>query len=407
MKKAAKIFACLLVLVLTASACFASEAVDDPNPNSGSSRQMMEQIETVIYGYVAKGGLIDRLAKVESDLFGRSLPGTIAERHAAILNFLEMGTDDQPSMMFKLGVAEWVVDKKIRASEPAAKRLEDLENNLTGSSRSGNPIVMRVESLLATLVMDPVAAQAVTVPADTTFKVRFMDELSPATSKTGDYVRLELTNDLIVNQILVAPAGSLLVTEVRDVKRPRMFGIPGEVRLSFQELKPLGPQKIPVLVGKASEAAIKEARKTGNRGESGIIGAGAASVAGAVLLGPVGLVGGMFIRGNSIKIPVGAVTFVQTSGDCTVQGYPIPISLQVSTQSITAPQPEPQDSLQASDSGYDPNRDTIIKGDVFNRNPYGTPTNSGLVRREAASATPSAPASSGGEFELPPEAQIQ
>ena len=120
MRKAAKIFACLLVLVLTASACFASEAVDDPNPNSGSSRQMMEQIETIIYGYVAKGGLIDRLAKVESDLFGRSLPGTIAERHAAILNFLETGTDDQPSMMFKLGVAEWVVDKKIRASEPAA-----------------------------------------------------------------------------------------------------------------------------------------------------------------------------------------------------------------------------------------------------------------------------------------------
>ena len=39
------------------------------------------------------------------------------------------------------------------------------------------------------------------------------------------------------------------------------------------------------------------------------------------------------------------------------------------------------------------NRDTIIKGDVFNRNNYGVPTNSGTVNR-------------GGEFELPPEQQI-
>ncbi|MBQ9574334.1 MAG: hypothetical protein IJR27_03550, partial [Synergistaceae bacterium] len=88
-----------LVLVLTANLCFASEGVPDPDLQAGSSRQMMGQIETIIYGYVAKGGLIERLSKVEEDLFGRSLPGTIAERHAAILNFLETGTDEQPSMM--------------------------------------------------------------------------------------------------------------------------------------------------------------------------------------------------------------------------------------------------------------------------------------------------------------------
>ncbi|MBQ3449954.1 MAG: hypothetical protein IJG34_08690, partial [Synergistaceae bacterium] len=228
--KTAKIFLAI-ILMFVSSACLAADAVDDPDLVQGSSGQMMAQIEKIIYGYVAKGGLIERLGKVEEDLFGRSLPGTIAERHAAILTFLEIGTDEQPSMLFKLGVAEWVVNKRIRASESASKRLEDLEVNLTGASRNGNPIVMRVESLLATLVMDPVTAQPVLLPGNTVMKFRFMDELSPAKSKKGDYVRLELTNDIIVNQCLVAPAGSLLVTEVRDVKRPRMFGIPGEVRL--------------------------------------------------------------------------------------------------------------------------------------------------------------------------------
>ncbi|MBQ7155810.1 MAG: hypothetical protein IJR85_09690 [Synergistaceae bacterium] len=392
--KAVKICVLAVVLMLVSSACMASEAVSDPDLGGGSSRQMMGQIEQIIYGYVSQGGLIDRLAKVEEDLFGRSLPGTIADRHAAILNFLDIGTEEQPSMMFKLGVAEWVVDKKIRASEPAVKRLEDLETNLTGASRAGNPIVMRVESLLATLIMDPVTAQPVVLPGNTTMKFRFMDELSPAKSQAGDYVRLELTNDLIVNQNLIAPAGSLLVTEVREVKRPRMFGIPGEVRLSFNELKPLGPQRPSVVVGDAAQKAIKDARKAGDRGEGAIVGAGAVSLAGAVLLGPVGLVSGAFIRGNSLKIPVGAVTFVQTSGDIVVSGYPIPISLQTNTPTLTAPEPETTSSTGNQEGySYDPNRDTIIKGDVFNRNTYGTPTNSGTVN-------------TGGDFELPPEQNI-
>ena len=394
--KAVKVYVLAVMLVFVSSACLAYEAVPDPDLNpGGSSRQMMEQIERLIYGYVGQGGIIDRLSKVESDLFGRSLPGTIAERHAAILNFLDVGTDEQPSMMFKLGVAEWVVDKKIRATVAAFRRLEDLETNLTGSSRSGNPIVMRVESLLATLVMDPVTAQPVTIPADTVMKFRFMDELSPAKSKAGDFVRLELADDLIVNQHLVAPAGSLLLTEVREVKRPRMFGIPGEVRLTFNELRPLGPQKPSVWVGKAAEKAIKDARKRGGRGENGLVGAGAVSIAGAVLLGPVGLMSGAFIRGNSIKIPVGSVTYVQTSGDITVAAYPIPISLQVNTPTLTAPQQDDSQNYQQdanNDVGYEQGRDTIIKGDVFNKNAYGTPTNSGTVTRTA-----------GGEFELPPD----
>ncbi len=384
----------LFLLVLMSSACFASEAVPDPDLNSGSSRQMMENIERIIYGYVGKGGLIERLARVEEDLFGRSLPGTIAERHAAILNFLDTGTEEQPSMMFKLGVAEWIVDKKIRASESASRRLEDLETNLTGSSRSGSPIVMRVESLLATLVMDPVNAAPVAVPGDTVMKFRFMDELSPAISRAGDFVRLELVDDLIVNNSLVAPAGSLLLTEVRSVKRPGMFGVPGEVRLWFSALRALGPQKVNVKIGEASQNAIKEARRAGGRGEGGIVGAGAASIAGAVLLGPLGLVGGAFVRGNSIKIPAGSVTFVQTSGDITVSAYPIPISLQPVTVTLEAPQPEQPASQQQQDSyNYNPDRDTIIKGDVFNRNTYGTPTNTGTV-------------SPGGDFELPPEQQV-
>jgi hypothetical protein len=43
-------------------------------------------------------------------------------------------------------------------------------------------------------------------------------------------------------------------------------------------------------------------------------------VAGIALLGPVGIVGGAFIRGQEIDIPAGTQMFVQTKEDATVFG---------------------------------------------------------------------------------------
>lgn len=398
MKKGLIIFLTAFLLLFCAGLAFAA---DDDDGNS--SARMMENIETILYGESSKGGLVDRLEGVERELFGRSLPGTVAERHAAILNFLETGAEDQPSMLFKIGVAEWIVNKRIDASEPAIRRLEKLENNLDGSLQYGSPVAMRVERILATLVTDPVTTQNVRLPAKTILKLRFMDELSPAISKAGDQVRLELTNDIIINQCLVAPAGSLLLTEVREVKKPRMFGVPGEVRLSFKELKPLGPQHPNVTVGDEAQKAIAEARKAGDRGEGPIIGAGAASIAGAAILGPIGLVSGFFVRGNSLRIAAGSITYLQIAEDTAVTSYQIPYSLLPAD--IRSEVSQNNYDNTNSQQRYDPDRDTIIKRDVFNRNstgqaysPYsGTPFPSNQTNQSTGGD---------GNVELPPEQQV-
>lgn len=39
-----------------------------------------------------------------------------------------------------------------------------------------------------------------------------------------------------------------------------------------------------------------------------------------IILGPVGLIGGAFVKGSAVTIPVGAETFVQTAEDTTMQG---------------------------------------------------------------------------------------
>jgi hypothetical protein len=120
---------------------------------------------------------------------------------------------------------------------------------------------------------------------------------------------------------------------VRDVKQPRAFGVPGEVRLDFRALLPLGPQRPPVMVGAAAKKATDDAKKNRDRGAGGIIGAGAASIGGAIILGPIGLLGGALIRGNSVKIPEGSIMFLETSGDVRVSAYPVPASLRIDPNS--------------------------------------------------------------------------
>jgi hypothetical protein len=325
------IFLSALTLALTLPAADPSWAADlngNADADKSSSMQMMERIETIVYGEPNKGGLIERLNSAEKELFGRSLPGSISERHTATLNFLETGTADQPSMLFKLGVAEWIVGR-VQPRRAALARVESLETELDGEMQYGKPLAMRVERILTTLVADTVTFQEVILSGATVLRVRFLEELSPAKSKKGDFVGLALTEDLLVDKNLVAPKGSLIETYVREVKQPRAFGVPGEVRLDFKSLLPLGPQRPLVTVGAAAKKATEEAQKGRDRGEGGIIGAGAAAIGGAVLLGPIGLVGGALIRGNSIKIPEGSVMFVETSGDVRVSAYPVPESLRI------------------------------------------------------------------------------
>ncbi|GHT01271.1 hypothetical protein AGMMS50276_28930 [Synergistales bacterium] len=317
------LFLIFLVLALSAP----SHAADD-NASKSSSMIMMERIETIVYGEANKGGLIERLNSIEKELFGRELPGSISERHTATLNFLETGTADQPSMLFKLGVAEWIVGN-VQPRKSAMARVETLETDLDGVMRYGEPLAMRVERILSSLVAETVTSQEAILPNATVLRAKFLEELGPAKSKKGDKVGLALTQDLFVGKILIAPKGSLIDTFVREVKQPRAFGVPGEVRLQFNSLVSLGPRRPLVTFSAAAKKATDDEKKFGEKGEGSMIGAGAASIGGVILLGPVGILGGALIRGNAIKIPEGSIMFLEVSGDFRVSGYPVPEGLQI------------------------------------------------------------------------------
>lgn len=312
----------LFVLCLCAGGLFAAVpgSAEEPGGQQETPFQTLGQVETILFGSVQTGGLVSRLGKVEQDLFGRELPGSIAERQQALLDFIQKGSGGQPSFLFKLGVAEWAVTQRAEPLLPASERIRMLEEHLEGSAQQDRPLAMRLERVIQMLLGDGILWEETKVPAGTVMKVELGETLSPKLAKPGDVVQVHLAKDLVVNSCLVAPKGSVVKASVADVKPPRSFGRSSEVKVGFDVLLPLGPTPLPVTIGESAKKAAE--------GDKAVMAAAGASFLGLVVLGPVGLAGGFFVRGDDRDLPEGTQFYVEAREESRVQAFPVPQGLR-------------------------------------------------------------------------------
>ena len=96
---------------------------------------------------------------------------------------------------------------------------------------------------------------------------------------------------------------------MKKVVQPGIFGKDGRIDIDFTYIYGVDGTKLPIAVGELAK----------QKAES-IAGAAGAAIGGMIILGPVGIVGGAFVKGNSVTIPVGCETYVQTSEDISLQG---------------------------------------------------------------------------------------
>ncbi len=301
-----------IFLLLLAWGAFAQE---EP-----STFQILGKVEKITYGEERTGGLLQRLEAVERDLFGRELPGSIAERQSALMNFMEKGTQGRPSFLFKLGILEWAVEQKIFPYLAATKRIGALEELVEGTSSSDGPLAMRLERVASVLLGNDILWEELSIPQGTVMKVELQETLRPSSAQAGSNVKVALYEDFVLGSRLIAPRGSLVETSILEVKPPRSFGRPSEINLSFKALYPLGPEEIEVGVGENAQQAAKA--------DPAAVAAAGASFAGLVAFGPLGLAGGFFIRGDGKEVPEGTLFFLETVGEESTHVFSVPPELE-------------------------------------------------------------------------------
>ena len=300
----------LATLLLTFIFCFTTVV---PGFAADSALPMADKIsamEKMLYGTEQSGSLIQRMDSLEDDVYGTVTTDSIITRADNMYDYLE-GTPDNGEASFatKLNVVEWKMNESMSGGA-AKNRIEATEKLLYGQNQTGS-LSGRLENLLklASYEDGNVPVQNVTLPKDSVFKITFTSELSTKMSRQGDTVHFKAADNLYVNDVLVLPKGATGVGEVKKVVQPGIFGKDGRIDINFTYIYGIDGTKIPVTV---DELAKQKAES--------IAGAAGAAIGGMIVLGPVGLVGGAFVKGNSVTIPVGCETYVQTAADTTLQG---------------------------------------------------------------------------------------
>ena len=270
----------------------------------------IKAMEVMLYGSAQEGSLLQRMDNIEYDVNGLMTSESILERVDTMYNYLEGKPEDGgASFATRLNMVEWRLNESMSGG-PAKSRIEAAETLLNGKVDDG-ALSTRLEDLLELVSYEGgvVPVQDVTLPKDSVIKVEFTEELGNKINKVGDEVGFKAADNLYVNDVLVLPKGATGIGKVKKVVQPGIFGKDGRVDIDFMYICGTDGTKIPVFVGELAKQQAKS-----------YAGAAGAAIGGMIILGPVGVIGGAFVKGSSVTIPQGSVTFVQVSEDVAMQG---------------------------------------------------------------------------------------
>ncbi|WP_346353565.1 hypothetical protein [Azotosporobacter soli] len=267
--------------------------------------------EKFFYGQDQTGSLVDRVTRLETDVYGVNSKNALTVKVERLYNYVKDSSIDAPSFLLKLNAVEWALAHTV-TSGPAKNRLEQVEQSITGQIGTGS-FEGRLDKLLKLAYTDgQIGATNATITKDTLVKIKLTSALDSKTAKAGDTVAFQAADDVLVNGILVIGKGAEGSGKVLKAEGAQNFGRDAQLQLSFDSLKTMDGKEIATVLGEKA----KEQNKS-------MATAAGASIAGMAILGPVGIVGGIFVHGKEIKLPAGTEFFVQTKTDSEAYGIQV------------------------------------------------------------------------------------
>ena len=157
------------------------------------------------------------------------------------------------------------------------------------------PVVTAV--MLTVSVAAVLAAAPVWVPAGTRVGLQFLDTVASDKIQPGAKVRFRIAADVVQSRRVVIRAGAAATGTVTKVQRPGAFGQDASLVIGLVAVNGVDGRPI-----KLNDVVVSKA--TLSKGRAGAAGA---SVAGMIVLGPIGLLTAALVRGNNVEVPAGAV----------------------------------------------------------------------------------------------------
>lgn len=133
------------------------------------------------------------------------------------------------------------------------------------------------------------------IPKDTILTVELTSELTSKKAKKGDVVPIKMSQNVIINDVVVIPEGATVKATVTKAKKAGGFGRAGKLEFTIDSVKTINGVDVPL-----EYSAMK---KAGNDG---------GAVAVGVLLS---VVGGLFMKGKNVSFSAGTTFEAKVSAD--------------------------------------------------------------------------------------------
>jgi len=265
------------------------------------------QVEVAIYGVAQEKPLVERVEFLEKELVGRTLPGTITDRAKQLKEFIISGTQEEPSVIFKINASQWVLEEKI-TSEPLITKIENLESALFGKI-SSDVLAMRAESIFRVCFKEgrPQVEEMV-IPAETLAPIRFLSTLSSKNSKKGETFNFQISENIFLDNKLIIPANSQGVGEITEAKKATLLSRSGKLEIEFKSISALDGTSLSLVMGEKAQ----------KKNERVVVAVGVGILGLIVLSNPIGLLAGALVPGKNVTIEEGTEMFLQIRDDTAV-----------------------------------------------------------------------------------------
>ena len=145
----------------------------------------------------------------------------------------------------------------------------------------------------------------VVVPHGTKVPLRFLTEVDSSTVKDGASVDFEVAADVLVDRYVVFHTGTPAHGVVTDVSGPGIFGKNARVHIEYHQAASVDGRPARLSPLDVSPETVQQVKDVGA--------AAGTAVAGAILLGPIGIAAGALWRGGQVKAPVGSLSTVNVA----------------------------------------------------------------------------------------------
>ena len=301
-----KRFFSVLLSALLLCTTMGTALADVPN----TAEDKLAAIETTLYGEAKTGALLDRINRLERDY------GVSTETASGMMDRINVLYDTtydnsaSPSMITQMNALEWAISHSV-SMDSMQNRVTAMENNVNGKVSEGT-FKERIESL-ATFAFGSktIPLSQTNIPANTLTKIALVTPVNAKNLKAGDVIKYQAAEDVVENGMLLFTKGAGGEGVVTKVTQAKNFGRNAEIEIDFKTLTAVDGREINMTLGEESKKSMEQV---------GL--AAGASLAGMAILGPVGIITGVFVNGKNIDLPEGTELYIQTKADETIYAIP-------------------------------------------------------------------------------------